>query len=34
MASNLKDVCMKIQNNQPLDDPTIIDKISKKLSKY
>jgi hypothetical protein len=34
MASNLKDVCMKIQNNQPLDDPTIIDKIGKKLSKY
>jgi hypothetical protein len=34
MASNLKDVCMKIQNNQPLEDPTIIDKISKKLSKY
>jgi hypothetical protein len=34
MASNLKDVCMKIQNNLPLDDPTIIDKISKKLSKY
>lgn len=34
MANSLKDVCTKIQNNQPLDDPTIIQKIGKKLSKY
>lgn len=34
MASSLRDICAKMQNNQPLDDPTIIEKIGKKLSKY
>jgi hypothetical protein len=24
LASNLKDVCVKIQKNQPLDDPNIV----------
>lgn len=34
MASSLRDICAKIQNNQPLDDPSVIEKIGKKLSKY
>lgn len=34
MASSLRDACVKLQNNVPLDDPTVVDKIGKKLSKY
>jgi hypothetical protein len=34
MASSLKDACVKLQSNIPLDDPTVVDKIGKKLSKY
>jgi len=34
MASTLRDTCVKLQNNTPLDDPTVVDKIGKKLSKY
>jgi hypothetical protein len=34
MASNLRDACVKLQNNQPLDDATVVDKIGKKLNKY
>jgi hypothetical protein len=34
MASNLRDACVKLQNNQILDDPSVVDKIGKKLNKY
>jgi hypothetical protein len=34
MANNLKDVCVRQQNNLSQEDNQIVDKIAKKLSKY
>lgn len=34
MASNLKDICTRQQNNLTQNDSTNVDKIGKRLSKY
>ena len=34
ITSSLLDVCIKLKNGEPLADPTVVDKISKKLNKY